>query len=250
MALALSASTSVCAASVPIPTAKQHRNEKALAKSSHPERRIAPPRNIKPTPVEPYTPSEITKLLAACQKFGKTSYERRRAKAMLLLLRYAALRVSDIGTLRRDRIRDGQILLHTQKTGGTVYLPLPAEVSDALDAVPPPRGDIESPYFFCSRHASQRTMVSIAERCLRAVFRTSGVHNARTHRFRHTLATEILVRGGTEQDVADILGISPRVVREHYAQWTPARQKRIATVMRRVHSGTFLAQTEKEAVIN
>ncbi len=211
---------------------------------------IDPPRNAKPAPVEPYTPSEIAKFVVACKEFGKTSYERRRAKAMLMLLRYAALRVSDIGTLRRDRIKDGEILLHTQKTGGTVYLPLPAEVLAALDAVPRPRGDAESPYFFCTRRASKRSMVSVAERSLRAVFRKSEVHNARTHRFRHTLATEILVRGGTEQDVADILGISPRIVREHYTKWTPGRQKRIATIMRRVHSGTFLAQAENEAVIN
>ncbi len=211
---------------------------------------IDPPRNIKPAPVEPYTPSEMAKFLVACESFGRTSYERRRAKAMLLLLRYAALRVGDIATLRRDRIKDGEILLHAQKTGGTVYLPLPAEVLAALDAVPQPRGDGESPYFFCTRRASKRSMVSVAERRLRAVFQRSGVPNARAHRFRHTLATQILVRGGTEQDVADILGISPGIVRQHYAKWTPARQKRITTVMRQVHSGTFLAQTEKEAVIN
>jgi predicted transcriptional regulator len=55
------------------------------------------------------------------------------------------------------------------------------------------------------------------------------------------LATDILVKGGTEQDVADVLGISPAIVRKHYAKWTQARQERITALMQRVHGASLSA---------
>jgi integrase len=55
--------------------------------------------------------------------------------------------------------------------------------------------------------------------------------------FRHTLATDILARGGTMADVADVLGISDPIARRHYAKWSAARQERIATIMRAVQGG-------------
>jgi hypothetical protein len=39
--------------------------------------------------------------------------------------------------------------------------------------------------------------------------------------------------GGTEQEVADILGNSPEIVRKHYAKWSQARQQRIDDLMRK-----------------
>ena len=214
--------------------------------------RIKPPANAKPAPVEPYTQSEISAILAACDNFGRTQYERLRARAMVLLMRYAGLRISDVATLERSRIRDGHILLHTQKTGGLVLLPIPSELEEALVSLPLPRGsDQGCPYCFWNGLTSRRSVVGIAERTLAAVFRESGVASARAHRFRHTLATDLLVKGGTEQDVADILGISPAIVRKHYAKWTSARQERILTLMKQVYGvGTFSAQIEKMSVIH
>ncbi len=94
-----------------------------------------------------------------------------------------------------------------------------------------------------------RVDVSVVECGLRRVFQLSGVTGAHAHRFRHTLATEILARGGTERDAADVLGISETIVRNHYAKWASARQERIDRLMKAIQSGTFLAQTENEAVI-
>ena len=86
-------------------------------------KRITPPKNAKPARVEPYTESEVTRLLAACDAFGRRGYERLRARAMVLLLRFTALRISDVATLERIRIHDDEIALHTLKTGGLVKLP-------------------------------------------------------------------------------------------------------------------------------
>jgi site-specific recombinase XerC len=61
----------------------------------------------------------------ACDELGRSPYERVRARAMVLLLRYTSLRVSDVATLARDRIRHGSIYLHTMKNGKPISLPLP-----------------------------------------------------------------------------------------------------------------------------
>jgi integrase len=160
-----------------------------------------------------------------------------RARAMVLLLNNTALRVSDVATLERDRVRDGRILVRTSKTGDTVYLEVWPQTQNALDALPAPRGCILEPqYFFWNGQTSRRAVVGIAERTLAAVFKKSGVPDAHAHRFRHTLATRLLGMGGTEQEVADILGNSPDIVRKHYAKWSQARQKRIDGLMRTLNA--------------
>lgn len=217
----------------------------------NPAKKIKAPRNIRPEEVTPYTQAELSKILAACDVIGRGPYERLRARAMVLLLRYTALRISDVATMERNRIQGGQLLLHTQKTGGAVFLPIPKELQAALDAVPLPRGaGTQARCFFWNGITSRRAVVGIAERTLAAVFAKSGVEGAHAHRFRHTLATEILARGGTEQDVADILGISAAVVRKHYAKWSQARQQRITKLLEAVYPGTYLVHEEKGPVIN
>lgn len=59
------------------------------------------------------------------------------------------------------------------------------------------------------------------------MFKKSGVERAHAHRFRHTLATELVGVGASFETVADILGNSPEIVRKHYAKWSPARQANI-----------------------
>jgi len=72
---------------------------------------------------------------------------------------------------------------------------------------------------------------------LAPVFRRARILGALAHRFRHTLATDILARGGTMADVADVLGISEHIARRHYAKLSAARRERISTIMRLVHGG-------------
>jgi integrase len=71
-----------------------------------------------------------------------------------------------------------------------------------------------------------------ATRTFSAVFMASGVAGACSHRFRHTLATEVLELGGTFRKAADILGDTEAIVRKHYAKWSRLRQERISVLMR------------------
>lgn len=101
-----------------------------------------------------------------------------------------------------------------------------------FDAVPLPRNAAhDCPYYFWNGVTSRRAVVGIAERTLAAVFKKSGVKNAHAHRFRHTLATRLLEQGATFEQVADILGNSPAVVRKHYGKWAKGRQDNIDRLM-------------------
>ena len=202
----------------------------------NPAAAIKGPRNIQPNGIEPYTLAEVGKIIEACDHFGRGEYERLRARAMVLTERYTALRIGDIAMLARDRIsRDGhrwRIFLRTEKTGKAVFLPIPDELRLALNALPAPRGAApDCRYFFWNGITSERAVKGIAERALAAVFKKSGVKKAHTHRFRHTVATELLGAGASFEEVADILGNSPAIVRKHYAKWSTARQARIDNLM-------------------
>jgi site-specific recombinase XerD len=193
------------------------------------------PKNLKPTDKEPYSRNDIVKILAASDTIGQQPYERLRARAMTLLLRYTALRIGDVAVLRKDRIRRGEIYLRTMKNGKVVKLPVRPELQAALDVLPNPRGSRgESEYFFWSGNGTVRSMIRDATRTMAAVFKASGVARTHAHRFRHTLATEILERGGSIEDAAEVLGNSPNIIRKHYAKWTPSRQERISTLFQAI----------------
>ena len=99
----------------------------------------------------------------------------------------------------------------------------------------PRKGVPGCPYYFWSGHAKVKSIVSVVGECVSAVFKKSGVEKAHAHRFRHTLATELLGAGASFEEVADILGDSVEVIKKHYAKWSSARQARVTVLMTRVH---------------
>jgi site-specific recombinase XerD len=196
------------------------------------------PKNLPDNEIVPYTPLEESRILSACDSFGRNPYERLRAKAMMQIHRFTGLAISDVATLERHRVewdeprRYWKVMVRRQKQGAKVFLPIPAEVKMALDALPAPRkAAVDCPFFFWNGVTSRRAVVGIAERAMSAVFKKSGVKDAGTHRFRHTLATRLLGRGAKFEEIADILGNTPEIVRKHYAKWSKPRQDRIDSVM-------------------
>ena len=203
-------------------------------------------KGARPTEVEPYTLAEIHQFLAAAGRL-KGKYARSRANAILLLFRFTGLRISDVMTLAKDRVNDGMIHLRTQKNGRVVRLPIPPELEKAMEELPIPKGaDVLCPYYLWNGHTSRRQIVTMGHKLLYAVFKKAGVAKPKSHRFRHTLATEILAKGGTLDDVADVLGISSAVARKHYVKWSQDRQKRIEWVMRMVHGNVYERGEEEE----
>jgi integrase len=199
------------------------------------------PRDPQPaTDHEPYTADEMVAILKACDEFGRASYERTRAKALVLLGRNYGLRISDACLLSREKVRGGQIMLRARKNDVVIWAPIYPEVQAALDRLPHPRGaSPDSPYYFWAGPESSKpeSFVKTTERTMQAMFRKSRVANAHFHRFRHTLATELLIAGGTIEDVANILGDDPETIRKHYAKWSPAYQERTTALLNRVRGG-------------
>src|SRR6185295_2933105 len=89
----------------------------------------------------PFTEDEVKRILQACDELvtrGRYSSEENRArvKAFILILRYTGLRISDAVRLATSKMRDGKVFLRTAKGGTLVWVPIPAFVVEALEAVP------------------------------------------------------------------------------------------------------------------
>ena len=216
--------------------------------TKNPARSLKRPKMIEANDIVPYTQSEILKMIAACDEVGRSSYERRRARAMVLLMRFTGLRISDVVTLSRDQIRGTRLEKRAVKNHRMIRVELPAVVLNALEILPVPKAGAENNRrFFSKDDAVLRSIVKGAWRTLSAVFKRSGVKRAKPHRFRHTLASELLAKGGSIEEVAGILGDSPAMVSRHYAKWTEEFQKRQDDLMRKI-PGTNLTQTQLEVV--
>lgn len=165
---------------------------------------------------------------------------------MVMLLRYTDLRISDVATMARSQVKSDFISLHTMKNGKALLLPTPTFLQATLATVPEPKGTVgESKYLFWSGNGTTRAAIRGATRTLGRVFEISKVPGVHAHRFRHTLATALLEKGWTTEDVADVLGSTPEIIRKHYAQWTVKRQERILSLAQDVWSGKFLARSEE-----
>lgn len=150
----------------------------------------------------------VPRVLSACDRStvrGKRDY------ALLLLLARLGLRAGEIVALQLDDIdwANGELAGRSKKGAGRAKLPLPVEVGRAVArylAVRPPSACRNvfvrdyAPYtpFVASGPVSVLVRKAIAK---------AGVKSARTgaHVFRHTLATEMLRRGASLDEIGRVL---------------------------------------------
>ena len=163
-------------------------------------------------------------MLWACEVYPEmgcyAGSNRKRIKAFLLVLRYTGLRIRDVVTLKRSAVKDGRIFVRTQKTGVQVLVPVPPAVIEALNEVP----IISIEYLFWSGSGLPKSCVADWQRSLRKLFKLAGVEKAHAHRFRSTMAVELLKCGTPVDSVAAILGNTARIVEKHYSPWVQSRQ--------------------------
>jgi len=230
-------------------TSKQIRIRRLIRRewtSKNPAKALKRPRLLEANQVVPFTSEEIVRIIAACDQIGRSVYERLRARAMVLLMRFTGLRISDVVTLSRDHVSGNHLVKRAINNGRLLRIELPKEVLNALDVLPMPKAaPQDGRLYFASGTASTRSLVKGAQRTLSAVFKRAKVSRAHPHRFRHTLASELLGKGEKVEDVANLLGDSPNTIRRHYAKWTPEYQARQDRMIRTIH-GTDLAQTKEQ----
>jgi site-specific recombinase XerD len=199
-----------------------------------PTRHIKNPKVTNP-PTMPYTQEEMIAVLAACahlpDNYGRIGgANEKRARALVLLLRYSGMRIGDSATCPIDRLSGDRLFLYTQKTGVPVNVKLPAFVVEALNTMP----KVSSLYFFWSGEGKKETAAGNWRRSLRKLFTLAEIKNGHPHRFRDTFAVELLLAGVPLERVSVLLGhTSIKVTEKHYAPWIRARQEQLEADLER-----------------
>jgi len=111
-------------------------------------------------------------------------------------------------------------LLYQAKTNEPVSVLLPQFVVDALLALPRSNPD----YFFWSGTSKPNTKVGFWRNRIAKVFKRAKIVGGHTHRFRDTFAVSLLEKGVSLENVAMLLGNSPKIAYKHYAPWVRTRQ--------------------------
>jgi site-specific recombinase XerD len=205
---------------------------------------VKPPRDTDPMTL-PFERGEVAAMLAAVDQLYRDrgagrraarpyggdhrgeddlALERSYARALLLLLLYSGLRISDALTLRRHQLnaQTGDLFLRTMKTGFPLYLQLHRTAIDALLALP-----VNGACFFWYQDGGcvLESAIEHARRTVARVAALAGVRNAHPHRFRDTFARELLTHGATMRTVQLLLGHdSIKTTEKHYAGFMPDHQ--------------------------
>lgn len=196
------------------------------------------------TPTLPFSEDEVNKIIEACERLKCSPYDdqrnRLRARALVLLLLYSGLRISDAVKLKRSAVdlASGKVLLRMMKTKHPLYTHLPEDALAALRTVP-----AESPeYFFWSRSSKLYTAINSLSSTIKAVAKLAGVADAHPHRFRDTFAVELLLKGEDIRTVQMLLGHTSVVTTEkHYAPFVPGMQRLLDQAVAGLHFGSSRA---------
>jgi hypothetical protein len=123
-------------------------------------------------PTLPFTPAQFNAVVAATLRYEQTvatanKKEVRnkglRLHALVNLMRWSGLSITDAATLGRDRLgADNRLELHRTKTGNPVYLLLRPEIAEELRNIPP-GPDAHPDYFFWSGREEEQGRLHLAE---------------------------------------------------------------------------------------
>ena len=187
----------------------------------NPARKLKSPK-VTAHPTLPFSRAEMVQILAATDDYGKPgSLNRRRMKALVLLLRYSGLRIGDAVTLSSERIDGDKLFLYTSKAGTPVYCPLPPFVVTALEAAI----ELHQRFYFWTGSSKVNTITGDWQGKLKTLFDQAKVPTGHAHRFRDTFATELLLAGVPLERVSILLGHSSiRITERHYSPWVRSRR--------------------------
>jgi site-specific recombinase XerD len=183
--------------------------------------------------VDYFAPTEFDALIKAAE--GMRGRKAARLKAFILVMRWTGLRILDVTTLERRRIKNGNLLLRTTKTGVHIYAPLPPFVLQALKVMKP-LPDSHKDYFFWSKVGKPETAANVWRRSfMTAVEKSKFPRRGHPHMIRDTFAIEALLAGVPVDQVSRMLGHKSVVTTErHYMPFVRARQEQLSDSYRRM----------------
>jgi integrase len=150
-----------------------------------------------------------------------------RELAFVLVLRHTGLRIGDSSLLRTSQFSENRVHLYTAKSGSPVSVVIPPQLVSLLQSLQPRGG-----YFFLRGDSTaMHTTADLWRRTIKRMCKAAKVNPDHPHRFRHTLAADLLTKGVSVEDVAAILGNPPAIVVKHYSQWIKGRQERLDAVV-------------------
>jgi site-specific recombinase XerD len=154
------------------------------------------------------TPEEVQRVLSLCESETAVAV---RDRAVLLLLARLGLRAGEVAALDIGHLRwsEGELLVVAGKSGRERLLPLSDEVGRALVAYLQLRPQSDDRRVFRCTLAPHRPLAassvsSVAGRYLSRAGLPTGYCGA--HVLRHTVATQMVRRGVSFKQVADVLG--------------------------------------------
>jgi integrase len=183
------------------------------------------------------------------EPFSAAELSRLREKAgpdllAFLLLRWTGLRGVDATKLTWQEVYFDrkEIERVTQKRRKKVILPLHTELVFALEAEyerlkPEPANRV----LLNPATATPMTRPRLYRRML-ALGKRGSVPNAHPHRFRDTLAVDMLSRGASPYDVARMLGDTIDTVEKHYIPFVKELRERVRNIL---ETGTGIEQTAR-----
>jgi integrase len=172
---------------------------------------------------KPFTGEELARLWNACQ----TQEE----QLIYLVFRWTGLRGSDVADLRWAdvQILDGIIRRKTIKRGKIVEIPLQSELLSALESSPR-TGNV----IMLKNKSVNRGQIA-SRWCL--INQRAKVENCTPHRFRATMAVDLLLKGATPYEVAKILGDTIQTVEKHYLSFVEPMKDRVRGMMQDISRG-------------
>ena len=144
--------------------------------------------------------------------------------------------------MSRASVKGNHIELVTEKTGTPVSVYVAQPVLDALQAFTP---ETKTHYFWDGKLSVKSLTNLYRDFYLGTVFEAADLTGKTPHQFRHTFATKLLAKGVSVENVAALLGNSPRTVWKHYAPWVPARQAALDDDVKRANGWHHLEENRK-----